>query len=351
MNTSNTFPNGQYGPYGFNDQNFNRQRFPSNVFPQSGGMNGSNFGNYNPITTNTQYNMKNLPSMSSFDNAYKTNEPMIEKYDYRNKNDLIHNNIGENILDEHIVEYRVNIDSLDRDITTYPDPFYFTVKFNPPGPSRIQHEVYFNTKDKSKGSFIQETKFDAPPKPHITKEFDNVKYIKLENIVMPKYDTIIQNNDNYIFDPTSSLVDDRFTSLVIKELEIERTLATYDSITRIDPDTGKYFTPSRQFAIIMPDKVGPTYFSGIPYYGSRIYKNSLLGNINQLTIDFRDSCGVPIRYNDLYTSDELELAKKNNMPIPITDIRHPLNKKIQVHLSFVIGVVEGQINTNTKLEK
>lgn len=350
LNSANTFPNNQYGPFGYNDQNFNRQRFPSNIYPANGGLPGSNFGVFNPLSTNTMRNMRNIPSMSNYEDSYRPNEPMIEKPDYRNKNELLHNNVGDNIYDEHVVEYRINIDSLDRDISVYPDPFKFTVKFDPPGPERVQQEVYFDTKDKSKGSFIQETRFQGAPTPHIIKEFENVKYIKLENVVLPKYNQIKEEDGEYVFDTSSSLLDDRFVSLIIDELDWQRTFATYDSVTRIDPDTGKLYTPKRQFAIILPDKVGPCYYSGIPFYGSRVYKNSQLGNIKQLTIDFRDSCGIPIRFNNLKTADELEEENCKNTPAASSDIRHPLNKKLQLHLSFIVGVVEGQINTNTKLE-
>jgi hypothetical protein len=38
------------------------------------------------------------------------------------------------------------------------------------------------------------------------------------------------------------------------------------------------------------------------------------------------------------------------MPISTSDIRHPLNRRLQVHVSFIIGVIESQINTNTKFE-
>lgn len=345
MNSANTFPNNKYPPYGYNDNNFNRKRFPSNIYPNNGGQTGSYFNQFNPLSTNTQKNMQ----MTNFPQAFKHDDTMIEKSDYRNKGDLLHNNVGENVLDEHVVEYRINIDSLDRDISTYLDPFHFTVKFNPPGPTRVQNEVYLDKSKKS--SFIQETRFDGLPQPHINKEFRNVKYIKLENVVLPLYSGTTKNDeDKVIFDPDSLLIDDRFLSLVIKELEWDRTYTTSDSVTRISTTTGKRFTPARQFAIILPDKLNKCYFSGVPFYGSRIYKNSLLGNLKQMTLDFRDSCGEPIRYNDLFTVDELIEAEENGTPVPLTDLRHPLNKKINLHLSFVIGVVESQINTNTKFE-
>ena len=71
------------------------------------------------LKLNTQHNINTLPSMSNFNNAYEQPYPIIEKLDYSNKNNVLHNNIGPRVLDEHIVEYRVIIDSQDRDIKVY----------------------------------------------------------------------------------------------------------------------------------------------------------------------------------------------------------------------------------------
>jgi len=75
----------------------------------------------------------------------------------------------------------------------------------------------------------------------------------------------------------------------------------------------------------------------------KTYKSSTLGNISKLTIELFDSCGEPIRFNDL-----IDVCKEG-CPDPV-DIRHPFNNKIQTFLSMTIGVVESQVNTNTKFE-
>ncbi len=353
MNQSNTFPNSLYPPSGINDNNFNRVSFPSNIYPMNGGMSGNPNNLFNPISTNTMYNMSMNPSMTNFSKAYTPNDPIIEKIDYINKNKIIHNNVGDNVLDEHVVEYRINIDSLDRDIKTYPDPFSFTVKFNPTGSSTIQTEEYVDQKDKSKGTKIVESRFDGAPSPVINKEFKNVKYIKLENVILPQFSKLKEKQDGtYEFDPSSHLVTERFVLLVIKELDCQRVYTTSNNVTRVSED-GKCYTPPTPFALIIPDKLlGLNYYSGTSYYGSKIYKNSVLGNVNILTINFYDSTGLPLKYNNLFTYDDLqEYEYENGDPLPITDLRHPYNKRIQTSLSLIIGVVESQINTNTKFDE
>jgi len=353
MNSSNTFPNSTYPPYGTNDNNFNRKGFPSNTYPMNGGFNGNPTGQFNPMSSNLQYNMNKTPSMTKFPESYIPNNPIIEKIDYTNKNQLLHNNVGDNVLDETVVEYRINIDSADRDIFTYPNPFSFVVKFNPPSRNFVQQEVYVDPHNKSKGTKIHETLIKGPPKPHIEKEFRNVKYIKLENVILPQNTKIkIDENDNPTgFDPEGSLLGDRYVSLVIKELESNRTFTTGDDSTRYDEDTGKLYTPPRPFAIIIPDKILVNYYAGTPFYGSKIYKNSALGNITQLTIEFYNSMGEPIKIHELFHPHEIKQREIDNDAVPKSDLRHPLNKRLQVHLSLIIGVVEGQINNNTQLER
>jgi hypothetical protein len=354
-NSTNTFPNSRHGPYGHNDNNQGRQNVPSNIFPKNGGMQGNQFDRFNPISTNTQKNMNNLPSMTNFNKSFQTNAPMIEPMDYTNYGNLLHNNMGNIVIDEHIVEYRINIDSVDRDISVYNDPFSFTVKFNPPSSQTIETEVPIDPRNKRKGTKFVKTIMKGPPKPHINREFKNVKYIKLDNIVLPQFSNIVEDPENpneYIFDNENFLVDDRFILLRIKELDSDKGQRTYDTgdgSLRYDSNggTNSYHKP---FGMILPDKLlGKNYYSGTPYYASKIYKNSTLGNLNQLTIEFYDSCGTKLKFNNLFSAKEIDTCEQDD-EFPRSDIRHPLNKKIQTHLSLIIGVVESQHNTNTKFE-
>ncbi len=312
--------NGIYGPFGVNDNNFNRQIFPSNNFIKNGNHSGEINNHFDPMTTTTN-------SFANFSTAFPTTTPILDKLDFTNKNNVIHNNIAPTVLDEHIVEYRIMLDSVDRDIKCYPDPFSYVVKFNPVGSSSTRT---------SNNEFL---KFDGSPKPHINKEFINIKYVKLENVILPQYSNIKEKHGEYVFDSKSIIVTNMYNSLIIEELNNERIYTTSD-------------TAPVPFALFIPDKlIGTTYYSGTPYYGAKIFKNSLLGNITQLHVQFADSNGIPLKFDNLKTYDDLQQYEYDNgEPFPITDMQHPLNKKIQNHISLIFGVVECQINTNTKFD-
>ena len=324
MNRLPTNVNGQFGPFGINDNNFNRQTVPSNNFIKGPDNSGEVTSQFDPRTTNGMANQ----GFADFDEAFPTVKPIIEKLDFTNKNDILYNNIGANTLDEHVVEYRILIDSVDRDIKYYPNPFKYVVKFDPVPTTAIRTK---------RDGYV---KYDGAPTPHINRSFENIKYIKLENVILPQHGNIKCKHGEYIFDPDSLIITNMYNSLIISELNNERIYTTAEE-------------KQVPFAIFVPDKIiGLTYYAGTPYFGSKIYKNSLLGNITQLHIEFADNSGKPLGYDHLFSYDELqEYEYENGEPFPQTDLRHPLNKKIQNHISLIFGVVECQINTNTKFDK
>lgn len=356
-NSPNAFPRGRYGPFGTNDNNTARQRTPSNLFPQNGGLPGSPLNRFNPLTTNSMQNMHQVPSMTNFQKAFQPNVPIVESINYANQNNLLHNNLGASVLDEHIVEYQLNIDSIDRDISVYPNPFDFAVTFKPIGNSYVRSEVLVDPNDPRKGTKIVNEEIAGSPMPYINRDFRNVKYVKLDSVVLPQC-TKIKNEDDgstdFIFDRDSSLLDDRFVVLGIDELVTDKGTQVYDTgdsgfRTDENGDSVRYVKP---FAQLLPDKIlGRNFYSATPYHGGKTYKNSLLGNLTKMSLKFVDSCSVPLEFNNLFTAREIEQAKKAGDPIPKSDMRHPLNKNLQVSLRFIVGVVESQINNNTKFEQ
>lgn len=345
---SSNFPTNNYGPSGYNDNNFNRRRMPSNQYPPNGGMLGNPFGQFNQLSTNEMKMMQNLPSMSNFNESFSKKDTIIEPINYINQNELLHNNVGDQVLDEHVVEYRLDIDSLDRDIKTYPNQFNFTIQFSPTPSGTVRTEVIENGQLKTIND-----RFQGAPRPHIIKEFRNVKYVKLDSIVLPQYSKIVLEDGEYVVDEDSFLVDDRFVALGITELTDSniRIYSTSDDSIRVT-ESGNILTPKRYFATIFPDKrLGQFYYVGTPYNGSKIFNNSLLGNLKKLTIQFYDSCGEQLKFNDQFSFNDIIQAEKDGVPLPLDDLRHPLNKKTQVYLSLIIGVVESQVNNNTQFEK
>lgn len=269
--------------------------------------------------------------MANYDNAFKPNKPLIHQMDYSNKNELLHNNVNDDVLDENIIEYKIDIDSIDRDISKYPDPFTFVVKFAPI-PNRNNQS-----------------------NPSILIDFRNVKYVKLAHIILPTHTKIIKNkNDNhdhdhnddddeYIFDSHSNIFEDRFVQLVIKELTNTNTqvYTTADDTTRYT-DNDMPYSPPRPFGLITCDKlINRNYFSGTTCNAIKIYEKKQLGNITQLSISFMDSYGIPIKMEGIEKNEKNDKLSRN-------DLRHPLNKKTQVHLVLLIGVVTSAINNTVQ---
>lgn len=313
-------------------------------------MNNNPFNNFNNITPNMQNRNMMGYNASRFNNAYVQNPTFIPQQDFTNKKNMLHNNLKNNVKDEHIVEYIVHIDSRDRDIGAYKDPFHYVVHFNPAS-SRIYKEY-------NKDGTITENVLKGPPKPHILRAFKNVKYIKVDNVCLPRYKIIKKDiGDSYSGFETSTdesnLYDDRFIELRIDELKHTKVLATNSHA-------------QDSFGLIYPDKlISSNFYFGAPFFMSKVYNDSQLGNISRLTISYYDSYGNPIRissvdnngenpnsdpYEDVITRDPDDLTNDATVSVDVSDLRHPLNKKTQNYISLRIGVVESQQNINTKFE-
>jgi hypothetical protein len=163
---------------------------------------------------------------------------------------------------------------------------------------------------------------------------------------------MIDEHGECVFDPDSFLAEDRFTVLEISELtDCNRIYSTSDNGYRLNPETMERVIPPSPFGIIFPDiKLGKNYYTGTPYNANKIYKHASLGNIDKMSVKLYNSYGNLLKYDHQYTWYQIECAFKNNDPIPLTDIRHPYNKKIQIHMVFIIGVIESNINTDTKFD-
>jgi hypothetical protein len=330
----------------------------------------SNYSSYQPNNTFNNTNNSLRATNENFNN-YAGNETnrvfqqnkVIEKMpDNKYLHNTLYDNLNENLNKEQIQEYRLNIDSMDRDVTLYPDPFKYTVTFGPVVNSgidttiqridnknqlkneikKINKKINPNTPVKaSQADFdddmiLLETNpnilvnYDNTLKrifnPYITRSFVNVKFIRLDNVVLPRFNKIIINsnwnyctscygidceschlnssngmaisddyqrvktemikNDRYIPDDNhlGPLFTDRYVLVGIKEIANNQNLAT----NQINSSS---FT-------IFPDKyMGLLYWRGSPYYAVKIYKDSLLGNINKLSFEFFDSWGFPITLN------------------------------------------------------
>lgn len=109
-------------------------------------------------------------------NSFAPSRQLINKPDYRNTGELVHNNLKDNILNTHLIENKIYIDSGDRDQSIYVNPFNFTVYLKPDGASRIVN------RKTGEVELIAGT-----PKPYLSYNFKNVKYIQIDKIILPVY--------------------------------------------------------------------------------------------------------------------------------------------------------------------
>jgi hypothetical protein len=397
----------------FDNISYNRNRTVDNQ--QSQFIHDNN--EYQPTSTfqnsfNVSGNSANLQNLSDYDdynwnNAMKDNTPILQKPNFMYKQNTLDPNLNDNLNKETIWEYRLNIDSSDRDINIYPDPFEYIVTFGPVANSGVSstatrthvkaalknentynNRKLNNTNDLSKESLInninkidkfeeQESLFDESKKnfimeynnnlknifnPNISRSFVNVKFIRLDNLVLPRFNVVkinydwklndIKNSkctifirddyerfinntilyDRYIPDPNvnGSLFFDRFIFVKIKELENNYNLATST-------------LGSNSFAVFPDRPTGLIYWRGSPYYAVRIYSDTTLGNIERLSFSFYDSWGNKITFNTNQIKYETD-------QIMNTDLLDPYKIKLEDFLSTVDGT-KFIVNTFTEILK
>lgn len=316
------------------------------------------YNNFKPLSTfdNLETNSANLQNLNNFSQfniqkGFQSNKPIEFMPDNKNKHETLYDNLGENLMKEAVREFRLNIDSSDRDVTIYPDPFNYVVFLGPITNSGINASVSrtniknelknANKKNRNNRNFDQVEKndikdainekiflFDNPDaikeytinleksfNPYIIRDFVNVSYVKLDCAVVPRYNSIAINrcwdfcrkkhhkknffkdeydrikdyiilNDRYIPDDKNEYnpLGDRFIQIYIRELQSIRNFGT-------NPVTDK------SFILIYDKTLGALYLKLIPYSATKTYKDSLLGNLTRLTIEFYNSWGQPLKIN------------------------------------------------------
>ena len=330
-------------------QNYNSYQ-PNSTFSSMDNTSNSQGQNFRDFS---QYNVET---------AFRQNKVIEKMPDNKYQQNTLYDNLNDNLNKEQIQEYRLNIDSIDRDTTIYPDPFKYTVVFSPVVNSgldmtvqridtkqQLKNEIRKINKQKNPNNPIKASQEDFDDdmellkvnpniivdydntlkriyNPYITRDFVNVKFIRLDNVVLPRFNKLMLNaswnyctscrgvdcdscysnsnpyatitddyqrvktemikNDRYIPDDNhlGPLFTDRFVLVGIKELANNQNLST----NQLNESS---FT-------IFPDKyMGLLYWRGSPYYAVKIYKDSLLGNITRLSFQFYSSWGEPIRLN------------------------------------------------------
>lgn len=175
----------------------------------------NNFNNYqNQFTFPTAHmmqNMRNNNHLTNFNDGYVQQNNIIEKPNFTNPKNVLHNNLNDNLLTENIVEYYINIDSDDRKIETYPDPFNYVVTFKSLGKTFYKSFNKKRNNDDTEISEIPET-----PGPVIIRPFKNVKYIKLDHVVLSRY-----NSNRYTLEQ-NIMVDTKHDKIIVDNIYLNK---------------------------------------------------------------------------------------------------------------------------------
>jgi hypothetical protein len=113
----------------------------------------------------------------SYDPNGNRNFKMKRINEYTDKPDFLDNNV--NGTKEVINEYIININSVDRDCITYPNPFSYRVLFNPADTNNA----------------------------YITRVFKNIKYINLKSAIVPNKYCVIKKNITLKSDDQSAFIN------------------------------------------------------------------------------------------------------------------------------------------------
>lgn len=246
-----------------------------------------------------------------------------------------------------VVEHKIFIDSIDRNISSYLNPFNFSVHFSS-----------LNNSSTNSYKYEEPISKNILPRPHISRKFNNIKYIKVDQIILPRFHKLIKKNntdtdstesstscEKYIFDTNFSLLNERFIYLTIDELQNKNNthFSTSSDINRYDSNFSK-FTPPTPFSIILPERIyGENFYTGSCNHAIKNFTDNNLGTFDKLTFKFYDSTGLPLMFNDLFTMDEIKYYEKKRDLNYLNDLRFPLHKNLQVFIQLSIGVVEKYI--------
>lgn len=304
-----------------------------------------NTGTANPINTNMQHNdFGNYNTAFNPTNQIKFNgiqpKGMFNNHAFMNRGGMLHNNLNDILLHEEIREYAVLIDSKDRNYQMYPNPFSYDVRFSPLPTSR----------EKVNGKYV----VYEDPTPIINESFENVRYIVLEDIILPFFSKIKGVNKKIIredgavdtikewkLDTSRPLTENLYIVLSIGEYNDVNIRSTNDVL-------------SNSFATIYYDyATNETHYMGLSNNGIKIFRQDQLGCIKNWKIHFSDPYGNPLTCNHLNKKIKSNLEctcdddDKKNPDCFRHNLYHPLNPIFQHHLHFRVGILEPRLAKTT----
>jgi hypothetical protein len=275
---------------------------------------------YTGFSQNQQQQSKN--NQFNYNNSFAANSTLIPPNDFKNPNNIIHNNINSNVLNENVMDYTLYIDSGDRSTVSYPNPFNFIVSLGGAGSST---NATFNPQTQT---YITNT-YNGVPMPRIEKNFKNIKYVCIDKIFFGKNIVYDKVGDVYTgLTPLSKKY--RYLIVRIKELDNNKLLSTNINVK------------DDSFIIYRDKDLGGCNAEiWIAAQPKRTYLKSALKNLDRLSIEIIDNEGNQIQYTykDNATGPEI--------PIPLSELTNPITSdNYQISMQITLGVFENDLNTN-----
>lgn len=312
------------------------------------------FNNFTNFTNPSHYTVGKINSRqnnSNFSDAYNPSQTLIPQRDGKNYGFAVHNNLNDNIVSEAITEYTLYVDSADRDIEIYKNPFVFAVSLGGAGNNMINRSKYVGNNGALQ---FQTTQCTGVPPPRIDSDFKNVKYAKVKYLTLPRsivYQYIEDQSGNLIYSPVilggTILGNYRYLIMRIKEIANNNMYATNDNIKN---DCFILYRDSNYI-----DAINDIWIATQPI---KIFYDDDLRNLNKLTIEIfipptpqTIPCALqPLRIMQVDNSS----GTPTNVPMPY-EILNGLNPKsnffskyglnVLPTMEFELGVYENQMNT------
>lgn len=288
--------------------------------------------NYNPVPNSYQSMENSKNNYNNYQTGFSQNTPLIHKQDFSNKNNVLHNNLGEYLQSEFLVEYQILINSVDRNLYTYKDPFNFSTTFG-------------NTQSSTSNGI---TTLSGPS---IDRKFTNIKYINFDYVFLPRtnYVTVTDSNIetfNGSIVPcayeTDLHVRNKFLILKIEELSSTQKFSTSNIMA-----SNTYMLIPEQ-----PAGVDAWIWKVRSPSSSKIYHSTNLGNLSKLTTTIYDETGNIVTLINNETGLKFDISQ---YLLPIyaspTDKALKLNKVMQINYGFTFGIIENDLNTLNKFSR
>jgi hypothetical protein len=271
-----------------------------------------NNGNFKGMSYHAMANAN--MGMNGINQAYRQNDTCVSQHDFNKKGGMMHDNLGQNLQTIQSTEYVLHIDSMNRSLHTYPDPFWFTVTLNGYG----------------------------APDPKLDVDFRNVKHLTLERIFIPSTNVIelvtdLNGNTYYDFAEGYDLDDKPYITLVVPNLSMSKTFST-----------GTTFPQNVVSYMLYPDKTCKHNVTWKAYSSTTTWPTTHLANINRLQIELYDEFGQQFSIMLKASDGTLQSVDLTKLPQEKTV---ELMKKMRMILVFTLYVIECDLSTQIKFDR